>query len=527
MAIESNRQVGVARGKRRKLVRLLLVLSAVVYGLGFLHLRANFPSGSPWMDASKLADEGWYAGAAIHYFVQGRWYLPGLLNPVVAMPVWPTMLGVWFYVTNVSMLSARVLTMLLYGVSLVLLYQLMWRARPGRVAAVVVLLTVIDPLCYAFNRLAILEPVTVLWLLLALWIAGETGRADWLKQVLLGVVIALLVLTRAAGVVLVPAVVYMLWASWGWTGRGKKGIGNEGIAKKDGGVARDVRWWRGLAATAVVLGVAGAMWEGYVRLLVWPHHARDYALMASLHAQHVRLAAMPGVAWQVLQDGGWIGPVLFWMAVVVVVLSAVWLRELWKRPLFGAAVIAVVGQMAYVCYRGEMQPRYFAVMAMPVMIVAGLGVGAIVDRRRLARRDKRMRWAERAAVLVLLAGVGMMAAQTVGYVMHPDYSYWEAAEGIGSIVEADGGAKPMILSDSGDDMTLWTGVPAVSASMTTDGLDPVLDRYKPGWYAAWPGWQDATVAQLETRYRLDAVARYRVFDDPTRQTLVLYKMTPR
>ena len=180
-------------------MRLLLALSVVVYALGFLHLRADFPNGSPWPDTAKMADEGWYAGAAIHHFVQGRWDLPGLLHPAVAMPVWPAMLGVWFDVTSVSMLWARVLTMLLYGVSLVLLYRLMWKARPGRVAAVVVLLTVIDPFCYAFDRLAILEPVTVVWFLLALWIAGGTEFGEWWKEVLLGVVIALLVLTKRCG----------------------------------------------------------------------------------------------------------------------------------------------------------------------------------------------------------------------------------------------------------------------------------------------------------------------------------------
>ena len=77
---------------------------------------------------------------------------------------------------------------------------------------------------------------------------------------------------------------------------------------------------------------------------------------------------------------------VFWAAVVVVVLSVVWLRELWRRPLFGAAVIAVVGQMAYVGYCGDVQPRYYAVIAMPVMMVLGLGVGAVMDRRRVARR---------------------------------------------------------------------------------------------------------------------------------------------
>jgi hypothetical protein len=130
-------------------------------------------------------------------------------------------------------------------------------------------------------------------------------------------------------------------------------------------------------------------------------------------------------------------------------------------------------------------------------------------------------------VLVLVVAMAGMAVQTVGYVLHPDYSYWEAAQGIAAIIDADGGSKPMLLSDSGDDLTLWTGLPAVSASHTTHGLDAVLERYQPGWYAAWPGWQDATIEQVGLRYRMDAVARYRVFDDPTRQTLVLYKLTPR
>jgi 4-amino-4-deoxy-L-arabinose transferase-like glycosyltransferase len=170
-------------------VGLLLVLSAAFYVVGFVHLRADFPNGSPWMDWSKMTDEGWYGGAAIHHFVQGNWYLPDSFNPVVAMPVWPAMLGAWFAVTGVSMIAARTLTMLLYGVSLVLLYRVAWRARPGRLAAVVVLLTVINPFCYAFNRLALLEPVTVFWMMLALWLAGETRREDALRQVLLGVVV--------------------------------------------------------------------------------------------------------------------------------------------------------------------------------------------------------------------------------------------------------------------------------------------------------------------------------------------------
>ena len=155
VALDSNAQGREARYRGRGLVGVLLVVSAVFYVVGFLHLRADFPNSSPWADWSKMTDEGWYGGAAIHYFVQGSWYLPDSFNAAVAMPVWPAMLGAWFAVTGVSMLAARTLTMLLYGVSLALLYRVAWRARPGKLAAVVVLLTVINPFCYAFNRLAV------------------------------------------------------------------------------------------------------------------------------------------------------------------------------------------------------------------------------------------------------------------------------------------------------------------------------------------------------------------------------------
>jgi 4-amino-4-deoxy-L-arabinose transferase-like glycosyltransferase len=352
-------------------VGLLLVLSAASYVVGFVHLRADFPNGSPWMDWSKMTDEGWYGGAAIHHFVQGSWYLPDSFNPVVAMPVWPAMLGAWFAVTGVSMIAARTLTMLLYGVSLVLLYRVAWRARPGRLAAVVVLLTVINPFCYAFNRLALLEPVTVFWVMLALWLAGETRREDALRQVLLGVVVCLLVLTKMTGIALVPAVLYLMWARLGWPGL-------RGLRR------------RGVATAAVVVGTAAVLWMVYMRLAVRPHYLADYRLLFSINAYRVHLSIVPKMAWVTLRDGGWINAVLLWVAVVVGVLSVVWLRELWRVPQFGASVIAIVGQMAYIGYHTNFQPRYYLVIAMPLVLVIGLGVAAMWDRRRSCADGERL-----------------------------------------------------------------------------------------------------------------------------------------
>ncbi len=505
---------------------LLLLLSAVAYGLGFVHLRADFPSSSGWMGWSAMGGEGWYAGAAIHHFVQGRWYLPDVLNSAVAMPVWPLLLGLWFKFTGVSMLWARALTMVLYGLSLLLLYSLMWSARPGRLAALAVLLTAIDPFCYAFNRLAILEPVTVLWFLLALWLAGNTQPTEWLKQLLLGVVLFLLVLTRITGVVLVPAVLYMMAASWG----GSRGEAADQQDLRRGLFSRR-DWRRELGAFALILGVALALWEAYLRLLVMPRAMLDYTLLWAMATRHVASTSLPATAWALLRDGLWISPVLFPMALLMLLLSLLWLRELWSMPLFGAALLAVAGQMAYISYRGEIHSSSLEPIAIPIMIVVVLGLGAVRDRCRLcekkSREHKRMRRIFAAMLLAVIAGLGVMTVQTLEYVSHLEYSYWEAAQGIAAIVAADGGSRPMVLSDSGEDLTLWTGVSAVPASRTTHGLDAVLATYQPGWLAAWQGQEDGALSQVGMRYRMDPVARYRVFDHPAVQTLVLYKLTQR
>ncbi len=486
------------------------------------------------MDWSKMTDEGWYGGAGIHHFVQGSWYLPDSFNPAVAMPVWPLMLGAWFAATGVSMVAARVLTMLLYGGSLVLLYGVVSKARPGRLAAAVVLLTVVNPFCYAFDRLAILEPVTVFWMMLALWLAGKTARDDLLRQVLLGLTIFLLVLTKVTGIALAPAVLYLMAAGWRWPGLAGGRWPN---------CLRDRDLWRGVAALAVPAGTAALLWEGYMRLLVRPRHLADFQYLFKINAYRVHLSILPKMAWVTLRDGGWINPILFWLAAAVVLLALVWLRKLWSVPLFGAAVIAILGQLAYIGYHTNFQPRYYLVIAMPLAVVAGLGVAALWDRVRFGGEGLRTpapvlagreRWSAvptiLAAVLVAVAAT-QMSVQTMRYVLHPEYSFWEAGQGIAAIIRADDSAQqnsatPLLLSDSGDDLTLWTGIPAVCASLGVHGLNATLNRYKPQWYAAWPGWENRTIQQVGRRFRMVEVAHYRVFDDPTRQTLVLYRLTP-
>src|SRR5271170_469062 len=143
-----------------KLVEAILLLFAAIFlALHAVHLNADFPNHSPWMDWSKYTDEGWYGDGAIRHFQRGYWYVPGDFNPAAALPVWPLLEAVLFRFTEVSLSAARGLTVAIFGLILAASYLLLRRwqnlATPqGQktaktlAPAIAVLLHAVSPFCY-------------------------------------------------------------------------------------------------------------------------------------------------------------------------------------------------------------------------------------------------------------------------------------------------------------------------------------------------------------------------------------------
>jgi len=141
----------------KRVEAVLLLVAAIFFALHFVHLRADFPNHSAWMDWAKYTDEGWYGDAAIRHYQRGHWNVPGDFNPAAALPVWPALEIVLFRVTGVSLAAARALTLVVFGLILGCSYWLIRRWLPGRplAAAVAVMLLAVSPFCFAFMRLAI------------------------------------------------------------------------------------------------------------------------------------------------------------------------------------------------------------------------------------------------------------------------------------------------------------------------------------------------------------------------------------
>ncbi|HEV2619853.1 MAG TPA: hypothetical protein VGU23_07930, partial [Acidobacteriaceae bacterium] len=114
----------------RIMERVLLTIAAIFFALHFVHLKADFPNHSPWMDWSKYTDEGWYGDAAIRHYQLGHWNVPGDFNPAAALPVWPALELMLFKITGVSLVAARALTVTVFGLIVVSSCRLV-RRWPG------------------------------------------------------------------------------------------------------------------------------------------------------------------------------------------------------------------------------------------------------------------------------------------------------------------------------------------------------------------------------------------------------------
>jgi hypothetical protein len=483
---------------------LLLVAGAGFFGLHFLHLSADFPNHSPWMDWSKYTDEGWYGDAAIRQVQRGQWYVPGDFNPGAALPVWPMLEFLVFKAAGVSLTAARALTVGVFGGILLTGYFLLRRfsEKDALAPAAAVLLLAVSPFCYVFTRVAILEPLLILLGMLALLAASYPGRLA--TAVGLGVLIPLMVLTKTTAVFLLPSIAWMLWAGAGYRMRAFLRVG--------------------LPAA----GIAAGLWGAYFALAVRPRYLEDYRYLFSANAY---TGITRENAWSVIEatvrDGMWMGKAIYPLALLSVVVAMVGFRRYFRNPVVPSLILWAAGYAGFLAYHNNLQPRYYLVIAvaltMLVPVVAeetwhGLLEGAV--RLTLPRAGAL------AAVAGMIAVVWADTRQTVEYVKTPVYGFEQAARSLRDVVEADKNHSPLILSISGSDLSLMTGLPSICDDFGTMTLQDRVAAYRPGWYATWNEVDDDKMEALAPLFHLERVAAFPVFDDPERNLLILYRLDP-
>jgi hypothetical protein len=504
----------------------MLAAAAILFALHFVYLNADFPNNSPWVDWSKYTDEGWYGDAAIRQTLSGHWYFPGDFNPAVVLPIWPAIEYVAFKFTGVSAAAARATTLCIFALTLLALYLLIQRhTRPRSsdsgqplAASLTVLFLCASPLFFVFERMAILEPLlialTVLALLAASCLHPKPLRTlplhskilhGLLPTLCLTLLLPAMVLTKTTAVCLFPAIFYMVWARAGYR------------------VSPALK----LAIPPAIGGLA--LWCAYFFLWVRPHYLEDYRYLFSANAYTgIELEPIAKVVLNTIVDGAWMGTPLYIAFFLVLALVVFWRGRLLSNPLFPALLLWIAGYYVFLAYHNNLQPRYYLVIAAPITAVVALGI----DSFRQALDGTYGRAATIASTTLAVAAVLTITVpdliQQAGYLLHPTYDYQHAAQAIKQIIltDRDPTHPHLILSISGSDLTLMTGIPSIDDDFGTLNLDERVKQYHPGWYVAWNDVEDDKADNITPYYAMERVASFPAYDDPDRNLLILYRLDP-
>lgn len=464
--------------------------------LRFSYLKADFPNFSPWMDdQAKFTDEGWWASGAVMHHLLGHWNVPGDYNPGAALPVWPLLLSIVFHFTGISLTAARALNVGISVSTLGVVFLLVRRFTGSAPALLSALLLASSPFAFAFSRLAILDSLIAFEFCLLLLVAScASAKRFWPLPALTALVITM-ILTKTTSAVLLPAV---FWLAWQARGRNIAGF------------------LRLLLAVAVLPAALLAAYELLVSKL---GYGVDYHYFFSVNR-------MPVIAWdqtlatiwQLLCNCFWVDRILYPIGLVAGLLSLVWMRRLWRNPLFAAAWIALLAQAGFLFSRqDDFGPRYFLVLLVPLVLVVVLTWDALATQHKKAS----------AALLLALGSAAVLNTATIcQFLAHRQYQYCDAAASIRKIVLSDPRQKPLILGVSGAQISLMAGIPSINDFMGSENIAQKIMREQPGWYLVWNS-IDSDNAEMLSAFQLEEVARYPVFDNQDRDQLILYKMALR
>ena len=499
---------------------LLLATFAILHAL---NLRADFPNHSPWsVDYAKYTDEGWYGNAAVRAHLFGNWYLPGDFNPAPAVPVWPFLEWILFFFTGVNIQAARALAIFFFGLNLLLGYLLL-RVRGSRWMALLALTLVLtSPFLYCFSRLAILEPMLIAFLLAALNIAVRLGRLrrPVAASAAVGVLFTLMLLTKTSAVFLLPALAWAIAAAL-WPNR-------ECV----------------LRCLTCAAGASAATFGAWMALVIRTGHLRDftYFFFINTYLKPHQLYWPVISLWWALHGALWVNRVLMPLAGLLILGLALswrssWCRKLWRDPVFGASILSVAGYILFMTYQFHFEPRYFTVVGVFSFFVLALGAEALLtahpdpvfaDSLNPPARTK-INWPRLCGWAVIAASAVMAVSNgiwTIEYAAHPEYTWTSAAVALTRYIDQHPNGNRLLVSISGDEITMMTHLPSLCDDFGTLDLVSKLARYQPGWWATWNEIDAGTLEDLHRHYSLEQVASFRAFDDPDRNVLVLFKLLP-
>jgi 4-amino-4-deoxy-L-arabinose transferase-like glycosyltransferase len=463
-------------GSRRILWLICVVASAVLLGIRFIHLNADFPYAVN-NSADIYTDEGWWSNSAILRHQTGEWLREGDFNPIVYLPLLPLVQSVSFGLFGVSLTSARLIP---------------------------AIMSVLACLLVAFSRLALLElPMTCL-VLLSLFLASDRRRPGLLVAGLASLAFALAILMKTTALFALPALVIVIWS-------------RQESRKK--GLAVSLLTLAGIALTAGAYYLAMGIAHGEDLAWLW----RNTALKAhenALTTDTLTLKALYGAVIRVMRNALLLDR--FLILAVLILAPLVWLvfRSEREDPLYPACGSWIVVTLTALAVRGYLPLRYYTPLLFPLIIL--LGCAAVFLARRM--RSSPARWLP---AFVLAGFVLWNGASVCGYLASPQYSYQSMADDVEGRIRSGGETEPLILGSVANTVSLATDIPSLNTDMGVRDLAWKLEQFRPNYYVSL-GESDGVMEIIGEQYSVNLLATYDVFDNfRMGMRFYLYKLGPK
>jgi hypothetical protein len=287
---------------------------------------------------------------------------------------------------------------------------------------------------------------------------------------------------------------------------------------------------RALATTALA---AALPWCAWYFLFVRPHYRADYQYLftANHWPQPASFTGWLAAFWYALHGALWISPALCLTALALLALAFIPNPSVTttdtnsssavSNPLVAAALLLAAGYIFFTGWHNSPQPRYYTTVIYALVIVLVLTTADLL--RPLRAPFLRVLGAASLAIMAAVCIDGTVRISS--YLRHPEYSLVNAARGITRIIDRSPG-RHLLLSVSGDEITLFTGLPAICDDYGTWDLPWRIHTWQPAWYAGWNDLDPGTLDDIQTQDSIRQVAAFSAFDDPDRNLLVLYRLTP-
>jgi len=446
---------------QNKIAGAAVLAMVVIFSiLRLVSLDADFPGGITHSSAL-YSDEGWYNKPAISLQTAGTWHIKDDFDQAINLPGLSVVQAVMFTLFGMSLCTARLTISLFFFGMLASLFFFLRMYSSGRAALIAITLISTNFVLFAYSRLALLEIPMLSLVSAAVLFAGLYSMKRKNTYLFLSILaFSWAILTKTTATFAIVVITYVL--SW-------RAYENN---KMDLSYFVKIVALYCFGAALLVMG-----YYGYILLKYRSDFVQFYFLVFG--KKTTALGRLLPTLRNLIEETIYFQLVLYPITILTGLYLLIFKRACEnKRVLiafFGWTVIYLI-QLSTIHYH---PPRYF----LPVVVSLSVCAACILDQLIINAKEK----ASGILLIIFLAcAINSVAAncrKDVSYLIHPNYSFSTMCREVRERMKSSQGeARPLLLGNFANTISLATGIPSINECDAAITLDERVQRFLPTHY---------------------------------------------